>query len=60
MVILISEEKEYAIEEIEKLFRSACLGEINIFHDHNRIIARLCYTLLKKIKEKNEDEMEKN
>jgi len=59
MAILISEEEEYTIEELEKLFRSACLGEINIFHDHNRIIARLCNTLLK-IKAKNEDEMEKN
>jgi len=60
MVVLISEEKEYTIEEIEKIFRKAKLGKINIFNDYNRIIAKLCAALLKELKEKNENIMEKD
>lgn len=60
MVVLISEEKEYTIEEIEKIFLKAKLGKINIFNDYNRIIAKLCAALLKELKEKNENIMEKD
>ncbi len=60
MVILISEEKEYTIEEIKKIFRKAKLGKINVFHDYNRIIAKLCNALLKELEEKNENNMEKD
>tara|TARA_R110002110_G_scaffold257372_1_gene473316 strand:- start:256 stop:411 length:156 start_codon:yes stop_codon:yes gene_type:complete len=51
MVVLISEEDEYTIEEIEKIFREAKLEKINIFNDYNRIIAKLCAALLKELKE---------
>jgi len=60
VVVLISEEKEYTIEEIEKIFLKAKLGKINIFNDYNRIIAKLCAALLKELKEKNENIMEKD
>jgi predicted nucleotidyltransferase len=60
MVVLISEEEEYTIEEIKKIFRKAKLGKINVFHDYNRIIGRLCHALLKELEEKNENIMEKD
>lgn len=37
------------IEEVEKIRSLACLDELNIFYDRNKIIVALCNELLKKI-----------
>lgn len=40
-------EKELTEAEVRELLRTANLNQLNIFHDRNAIIARLCRALLK-------------
>jgi len=47
------EDRELSDEEIKQWLRKASVGELNIFHDRNKIIVLLCREVLR-LREKAE------
>jgi hypothetical protein len=41
-------EEDLTKEQVEKWLKLACVRELNVFYDHNKIITLLCRELLKK------------
>tara|TARA_R100000908_G_scaffold26488_1_gene12167 strand:+ start:420 stop:587 length:168 start_codon:yes stop_codon:yes gene_type:complete len=47
--------EELSKEQVKKWLKMAMCSEFNIFSDTNRVIALLCYELLRKIEDEKEN-----